>query len=336
MFGKEWSKYSVDQKTQFLEIAGCVFIALMGLGLGFALPGHNSHLHGFWSRTINIMNWTYFTCWSVSFYPQVILNFARGSVTGLSFDYTFFNITAFVCYSIYNCAFFWNKSIQAAYRDIHNGRDNLVALSDVGFAVHAAFITIVTLGQLIYYRDEKQKGVSWFCLSVCGSLFLIAVGFVSIVYFGLVVDSELFTYLNWLYLLSFFKLGITVLKYCPQVHLNYIHQSTVGVDIHQWLLDFAGGCLSVSALILESGLSDDWSAISGDIVKVLLGLISMSFDVVFFVQHFYLYKDSQFDPFLVKDEPAEVIANVTQDYKGFDHLKEPRGLDEGPQLDNII
>ena len=319
MFGKTWSKYSLKQKTLILEIAGCVFIGFVGLTLGVALPtADNSHIPDYWGRALNIMNWTYFTCWSVSFYPQIILNFTRSSVTGVSFDYTFFNLTAYVCYSIYNSVFFWNSGIRAAYRQIHHGHDNLVALSDVFFALHGGFITLVTLGQLMYYRDEKQKGVSWVCVFICGTICLVALGFVSTVYFQLMADSTLFTYLNWLYLLSFFKLGITVLKYCPQVHLNYVNQSTVGVNIHQWLLDFAGGCLSMTALVLAAGLSNDWSAISGDIVKVLLGQISMTFDVVFFVQHFYLYKDALYDPCLANIESSEGDAKVIVNDNGVD------------------
>lgn len=33
------------------------------------------------------VGWTYFLAWSVSFYPQVWLNWKRKSVVGLSFDY---------------------------------------------------------------------------------------------------------------------------------------------------------------------------------------------------------------------------------------------------------
>lgn len=36
------------------------------------------------------------------------------------------------------------------------------------------------------------------------------------------------SWLNWLYFLSFVKLGISLVKYIPQVLLNYKRKSTVG------------------------------------------------------------------------------------------------------------
>ncbi len=41
--------------------------------------------------------------------------------------------------------------------------------------------------------------------------------------------------------------------------------------------------------------SDDWSAFTGNIAKFGLGLISISFDILFIIQHYILYRD--YEPF---------------------------------------
>ena len=55
------------------------------------------------------------------------------------------------------------------------------------------------------------------------------------------------------------------------------------------LLDFAGGILSVSQLLLDSHVQGDWSGVTGNPVKLALGNVSVMFDLVFFTQHYYLY-----------------------------------------------
>lgn len=77
----------------------------------------------------------------------------------------------------------------------------------------------------------------------------------------------------------------------PQVALNYKRQSTVGWNIGTILLDMAGGVLSMLQLVLDSSLQGDWSGITGNPVKLLLGNITIFFDAIFCVQHYILYRD---------------------------------------------
>jgi len=86
------------------------------------------------------------------------------------------------------------------------------------------------------------------------------------------------------------KLLITLVKYMPQVITNYNNQSTHGWSIHQILLDFTGGILSVSQLFIDSYLQGDWSGITGNPVKLALGNISVFFDIIFITQHYWLYQ----------------------------------------------
>lgn len=97
-----------------------------------------------------------------------------------------------------------------------------------------------------------------------------------------------------------------MVKYVPQAWVNYKRKSTVGWDIRQIILDFSGGVLSIAQLILDSSLEADWSGITGNPLKFLLGNISILFDVVFFIQHYILYRERPSD----NKHPSEAVVDV--------------------------
>lgn len=84
------------------------------------------------------------------------------------------------------------------------------------------------------------------------------------------------------------------LRYVPQVYLNYKRQSTQGWSVKGVLLDFIGGLFSMSQLFLDSLISEDWSGLIGDPVKLLLGGLSVAFDIIFIYQHYILYKQKPY------------------------------------------
>ena len=86
------------------------------------------------------------------------------------------------------------------------------------------------------------------------------------------------------------KLLTVVLKYIPQVWVNYKRKSTQGWSIYPMLLDFAGGWLSLGQLIIDSSLQNDWSGITGNPVKFGLGNVTIVFDIIFILQHYVLYR----------------------------------------------
>lgn len=79
------------------------------------------------------------------------------------------------------------------------------------------------------------------------------------------------------------------MKYVPQAWVNYKRKSTVGWSITQILLDLAGGALSLIQLVIDSSYENDWSGITGNPVKFLLGNVTIFFDLIFVVQHYILY-----------------------------------------------
>ena len=90
--------------------------------------------------------------------------------------------------------------------------------------------------------------------------------------------------------MGYAKLVITVVKYIPQAWTNYQRKSTDGWSIAQILLDLTGGILSIAQLVIDSSLQQDWSGITGNPVKLGLGNVSILFDGVFMVQHYWLYR----------------------------------------------
>ncbi|GBC00811.1 hypothetical protein RclHR1_03980027 [Rhizophagus clarus] len=247
------------------------------------------------SRTIG---WVYFFAWSISFYPQVILNWRRRRVQGLSIDFLWYNVFGFACYTIFNLAFFSSEQIRKEYRDRNNGKDNLVQINDVAFSLHALILSTITLTQTFIYKRDPSQRISTVAFSLISILLFFAFSLLFGAFFGLCHWIDLFYYL------SYIKLCFSFIKYVPQAYLNIKRRSTVGWSIYNILLDFTGGMLSIFQLVLDAYLQDNWHGILGDYVKLGLGFLSITFDLIFMTQHFILYRNRE-DPEDLEDEDLE-------------------------------
>ena len=266
---------------------GC-FVSAVNIIFGGAAGGGPSLVL---TRLSQVCGWSYFFAWSASFYPQTFLNYRRKSVAGLSFDYQVLNIFGYMAYFAFNVALFWSPHVQNEYRRAHDGKASAVRLNDVLFAGHAFVLTAVTLFQIYLYWDYPElkgkalllrKGVL-ISLAIFSAVVLICLGIV-------IVSHE--KWLDWYSLLSILseaKLVISICKYIPQVLLNWRRKSTLGWNIHNVLLDFTGGILSVAQLCLDAANFGDSSLIFGDPVKLFLGALTIFFDIVFMLQHYVLY-----------------------------------------------
>ncbi|CAG8529572.1 13908_t:CDS:2 [Ambispora leptoticha] len=183
----------------------------------------------------------------------------------------------------FNIAFLLSDEIREEYRRRNGGSDNLVRANDVFFAVHAFGVSAFTLYQsFIYKRDKYQR------LSSTARAFIILTLFGIFLLSVRVLDGK--EWIDLLYFLGYIKLCISLIKYLPQVRLNYMRKSTIGWSIHNILLDFTGGMLSLFQLIFDAYLENNWSGISGDPIKFGLGLLSILFDLIFMIQHYILYR----------------------------------------------
>lgn len=232
---------------------------------------------------IQVVGWIYFAAWSISFYFQFFLNYKRKSVVGLNFDFLALNLLGFTCYSVYNMSLLLSYNVQQEYYRRYTYSRIPVEYNDLFFALHALVITILTVIQcFIYERGEQQ-------ISLPAGAFLSLSASLGI---GLSIAS-LFTsvsILDVVIYLSYVKLVITTIKYVPQAYMNYSRKATAGWSIHNIILDFTGGLFSLAQMLLIAYNYNDWISIFGNFAKFGLGLISMIFDLVFFVQHYVLYR----------------------------------------------
>jgi hypothetical protein len=113
-----------------------------------------------------IVGWVYFVAWSVSFYPQIRINFMRKSVVGLNFDFLALNLLGHTLYAIFNSSLYWITYIEEEYFERFPRGLNPVELNDVVFSIHASVITAVTVAQCFIYEVMKEKILPLYILSL--------------------------------------------------------------------------------------------------------------------------------------------------------------------------
>ncbi|CAL8470528.1 g10070 [Coccomyxa elongata] len=259
---------------------------LMGLVLGFAVATDKNLPEGY-DRASSILGWTYFACWWVGWYPQLIQNYLRKSVVGISFDFSIYNFIGFLCYSTFNCMLFFEPATRRAYRRLHEGVNSAVRVNDVAFSLHCVFASFLGLLQIALYEKGGQKvsRVCWTACTVTGGLCLVYLA-------GVIFSLQHFSALGFLYLLSYIKLLFTIVKYLPQMWLNHKRRSTAGWNVSNALTDMSGGLFSLSQQILDAYALKDMSILTGDVVKSALGLVSIFYCAVLAGQHYFMYRDN--------------------------------------------
>ncbi|CAG5098503.1 Oidioi.mRNA.OKI2018_I69.XSR.g15729.t1.cds [Oikopleura dioica] len=231
------------------------------------------------------IGWLYFFLWSVSFYPQVIMNFRRKSVVGFGFDYLGYDYVGFAAFSLYNCLLFWSPAVFNLYLDNYPGASNPIQLNDVLFCLHAVLIQTVNLYQCLTYERGGQS-LSKVCVSILVLVGVVTTALVIVAHLGL---SENIGWFQILLMGSYIKVGSSVIKYIPQVLLNYKRKCTLGYAIDMAILDLSGGTACYLQVIVQSVNANDMTIITGNSGKLGIGLVSVFFDIILLTQHFCLY-----------------------------------------------
>ncbi|GFZ44083.1 hypothetical protein JCM24511_01804 [Saitozyma sp. JCM 24511] len=259
----------------------------------------------------------YFTAWSLSFYPQLILNYRRKTTTGLSPDFIYLNPIGFLALTIWSWGAYFSPLARTQYAARHNGHAPQIAVADLAFSLHALVISSVTLLQVFYYAYRNRNHTEIDNVSERTRLiplphelqgtskstapssstrpsipFQIAI--TGIVVAGIISGASVWAgrteWLDWLYFASSVKLFVTLVKYIPQVILNTHLRSVEGFAIENILLDLTGSIFSFAQLVIASVfIEHDPSGIVANPAKLGLSLIALSFDLVFIVQNYWLY-----------------------------------------------
>eukprot|EP01006_Ploeotia_vitrea_P008320 TRINITY_DN19649_c0_g1_i1.p1 TRINITY_DN19649_c0_g1~~TRINITY_DN19649_c0_g1_i1.p1 ORF type:complete len:332 (+),score=163.26 TRINITY_DN19649_c0_g1_i1:26-997(+) len=235
-----------------------------------------------------VIGWIYFLAWSISFYPQTILNYQRKSVVGLSPEYLMYNIQGFLFYAIYTIV----NYIEQQRLDLNHS----VKINDIAFAVHAVLLTSVQIYQCFIYDRGSQRINKWHAL-ISIIMWAVAIYNVALGFGGFLpwyADHAGYDY-NVVEYLGYVKAFISFIKYCPQAYMNYKRQSTVGWSIGNVLLDITGGTFSFTQQLLNAYNQRDWGVFTSDVPKLLLAVESVLFDLLFIFQHYVLYRHSNRD-----------------------------------------
>uniref|UniRef100_A0A7S2SJ47 Cystinosin n=1 Tax=Mucochytrium quahogii TaxID=96639 RepID=A0A7S2SJ47_9STRA len=280
------------RRNKGLTVAFLITVALA------ITAGVYSTKHGSLDTLSYFIGWLYFFAWSASFYFQPILNYQRKSTVGLSYNFLWLNLVGFACLSVYECAFYFSDHVKQAYANQNDGAKSTVMINDVVFALHAFALCALTLIQVYFAGYEQSTGrQTWLAVrAVVAGVVIFSIVWLAVIYSrGNPVWEEgmngTFTMITYLYSLSYIKLSISFIKYCPQLFLNFRLKSTQGWSIYNILLDLTGGVLSLAQLILDSSRHHDWSGVTGNPVKLGLSLLSIFFDLCFIVQHYVLYPE---------------------------------------------
>ena len=281
------SNNTQTQQKQSKLIRWSLYLLLGGIILGLILPKNTAIASHNWQILSNIIGYTYFLSWSASFYPQMFLNYQRQTTRGLSVDFCTLNVLGYICYTVYTTNFYWNQNVIQAYRDRSHG-EITVQGNDVAFALHAILMASITLSQIQIYDTfavrPPSRGV--YIVLLCTASFCL------LYILGTWMYNSQVDMLGFLYVLGTIKIGVTVGKYVPQALLNRSRQSTVGWNVFNVILDLTGGILSLLQLVGDCAAMNDWSGIYGNPAKLALSVVTITFDLIFLVQHYILYPDA--------------------------------------------
>ena len=188
-------------------------------------------------------------------------------------------------YSAYLVSMYYNKEIQILYAERFSN-ESTVQSNDVAFSVHAMILSFIYLVQIVYYGETHSlplKPGTWLLVLGMG----IPSAVVPILIYGGYLDDS--AWLDYFYILSFFKICCTLTKYSKQVVLNWKRKSTSGWNIWYNFLECSGGSLSMLQIVLDSYDMQDITGITGNLAKFALGFATIFFDALFFTQHYILY-----------------------------------------------
>lgn len=230
------------------------------------------------AKTESLAGWLYFACWSLSFYPQIYLNYNRKTIEGLSFDYIAINVLGFAAYSIYTFLLYAVPEVNEAF----GSSPPEIDLSDLFFALHGLLCTLVIVVQCIIYPRNGGK-VRCHVASMCMTLGTLIV-------FGPLAAS--FDAIDWKSYVNFcgsIKFFSSFSKNLPQVLLNCSRQSTDGFSFNGIAIHFIGAVFSLLQQALQAYLQNSFAPFTSNLPKTCLAMEAIMFDVIFTWQHIKWY-----------------------------------------------
>jgi len=178
------------------------------------------------ARISNVLGYTYFVAWILSFVPQLALNARRRSVVGMSIDSAVLSTCGFLAYAVYTAAVYWSPAVRIAYAAQYGGAP-VVTAPDVFFCVWALAMEAVALTQIAVY-DRGTQGLAR--LTLAAAVALLA-GMAAVVIACGASDARVLSWPTALVTVSWIKVGVTIVRYLPQIWLNGARGTTHGFKL---------------------------------------------------------------------------------------------------------
>lgn len=235
-----------------------------------------------------IVGWSYVICWSVSLYPPVLLTRRLRSVEGLSEDFVMLNTVGYVTYAISLTMLFFSSKVRSQYslRHTHGTRKRLplVRFNDIVYSYHG--LALVGLNFVQVFFLGYKRGVNQHLTNLTKGLFIVgAIGSLALALYQQVVPQlEL---LDVAMILGNVKVVMSTAKYIPQIMYNQQRRSTHGFSLDSIMLDVLGSALSLGQLIMDGIIKHDMRGILNNSMKLLLAAVTILFDGILIMQHFW-------------------------------------------------
>lgn len=163
-----------------------------------------------------------------------------------------------------------------------------VQINDLVFSMHAMILTAFQVFLLFKYANpnkSEENLASWAYYSVI-------VGWLSVLLMFILSASGAFNWIPFLYYLGAIKLIVTLVKYFPQVWMNWQRKSTQGWSTWMVVFDLTGGMGSFLQQLLLGINAGVWYAQFSNIPKLGLAVISVIYDIFLIFQYFIYYGNS--------------------------------------------
>lgn len=232
----------VSYPTTKQEILGTYALSIaLGTILGVSLPSaspSSSTSTGTDSSPLGLrilsacFGYVYFIAWAISFIPQIAENFKRRSTRGLSFDSIALAFVSFSSLAIFVLCLAFSDSVRQQYGQRYQGQSPPVSGGDVGFSIFAVLAEVLVIGQVAAFSRETIRLSKAVAATICAILlsWLVLVCLAAVPRTG-AGDSNSSSILQWLDVvtyISYYKLALTILRYLPQLHMNWRRGSMEG------------------------------------------------------------------------------------------------------------
>ena len=122
--------------SPLVVLLGLCGIVALGSALGMLMPKNpgdgTTKLRLDWDTISNMLGYTYFLSWTLSFYPQIITNCKRpqDAKRGVSIEFLVWNMIGFACYAAYVTSFMYSDVVRKEYADRFGGGSDDVSSSN--------------------------------------------------------------------------------------------------------------------------------------------------------------------------------------------------------------